>query len=109
LSFLEFFCFVLILFKLNRAFWGFHSYFPTQADHLMSSLDAKTQKLLQQGSQGGPFGSVKSLNNGYDYVDSNRYRQPPPSSSQVTPSSRLKRSTSAVDVKNRNNSVISKV
>ena len=36
----------------------------------MISLDVKTQKLLQNGGQGGTFGSVKSLKDGYS---SNNY------------------------------------
>jgi hypothetical protein len=49
---------------LFRAFWSFHSYYPHLADNLLNSLDSKTQKLLQTGSQGA-FGSVKSLKEGY--------------------------------------------
>ena len=48
----------------RKAFWSFSSHYPTLADNLLASLDAKTQKLLQSGSQGA-FGSVKSLKDGY--------------------------------------------
>ena len=44
----------------RKAFWSFHSHFPTQANNLLESLDLKTQKLLQSGASGN-FGSIKSL------------------------------------------------
>ena len=49
---------------IKRAFWSFSTHFPSQADHLLTTLDVKTQKLLQTGSQGAN-GSVKSLKDGY--------------------------------------------
>lgn len=110
----------------RKAFWSFSSHYPSLADSLLLTLDTKTQKLLQTGSQGA-FGSVKSLKDGtssytgtssinYDYMDSQNNRMMM-SSKQVaasnlntqaqTPTSRIKRSTSAVDIKNtRSNSVI---
>ena len=45
---------------LCRAFWSFSTHYTTAADSLLNSLDPKTQKLLQNGSQGA-FGSMKSL------------------------------------------------
>ena len=54
----------LFIFKFVRAYWSFSSHFPSQADHLLTTLDVKTQKLLQTGSQGAN-GSVKSLKDGY--------------------------------------------
>lgn len=116
----------------RKAFWSFSSHYPSLSDSLLLSLDLKTQKLLQTGSQGA-FGSVKSLKDGgmngsssannytgintinYDYMDTQNNRLMM-SSKQVaanaqtaqTPTSRIKRSTSAVDIKNtRSNSVIS--
>lgn len=44
----------------RKVFWSFSSHYPTQADNLLQNFDAKTQKLLQNGSQSA-FGSVKSL------------------------------------------------
>ena len=54
----------------RKAFWSFNSHYPTLADNLLASLDAKTQKLLQSGSQGA-FSSVKSLKDGYSSNNSN--------------------------------------
>jgi CLIP-associating protein 1/2 len=72
----------------RKAFWAFSSHNSSAADHLLNSLDAKTQKLLQNGSKGA-FGSVKSLKDGagsghsayqsantfnYDFMDSQNSR-----------------------------------
>jgi CLIP-associating protein 1/2 len=112
----------------RKAFWSFSSHYPQAADNLLVSLDVKTQKLLQTGGQGGTFGSVKSLKDGYssnnysgnysasnynDSVDNgSRYgtvkQSAIHSNAQNTPASKIKRSTSAVDIKNpRTNSALS--
>ena len=57
----------------RKAFWAFSSHYSTAADHLLNSLDAKTQKLLQNGSKGA-FGSVKSLKDGCGGVGQNSYQ-----------------------------------
>lgn len=106
----------------RKAFWSFSNHYSTAADHLLNSLDPKTQKLLQNGSQGA-FGSVKSLKDGYssnqstgngfnyDFMDSQNSKTKSTltaNKNSATPSARIKRSTSAVDIKNsRSNSVIS--
>ena len=64
LKWIKFLKLALIYFCLKRAFWSFSTHFPSQADHLLTTLDVKTQKLLQTGSQGAN-GSVKSLKDGY--------------------------------------------
>lgn len=46
----------------RKAFWSFHQHFPKQGQILLDSFDAKTQKLLQTGSNGPSFGSMKNLN-----------------------------------------------
>ena len=61
---------LLLYIELKRAFWSFHSHYPSLADSLLNSLDAKTQKLLQNGSQGA-FGSVKSLKDGFSSLNVN--------------------------------------
>ena len=45
----------------RKAFWSFHAHFPKQGSIMLESFDAKTQKLLQTGSVGPTFGSMKSL------------------------------------------------
>lgn len=84
----------------RKAFWAFQSHFPSQADTLFNSLDKKVKNLLGTGAQGGN-GSVKSLAG--DQVDSRQ------SVVAATPASKIKRSTSAVDIKNaRSNSSLGK-
>ena len=54
----------------RKAFWSFHQHFPKQAQIMLDAFDAKTQKLLQNGSNGPTFGSMKSLNDhSHDSVD----------------------------------------
>lgn len=73
----------------RKAFWSLNSHYPAIADALLNTLDPKTKKLLQTGSQ-GTFGSVKSLKDGstnlqqqqqqsatsinYDFMDSQNNR-----------------------------------
>jgi len=100
----------------RKAFWSFSSHYPQQADNLLLSFDVKTQKMLQTGGQ-GTFGSMKSLkdglssnnnaNNGqqvsqinYDFMDSQNNRLKQVQANGTTPASKIKRSTSAVDIKN---------
>lgn len=107
----------------RAAFWSLHRLFPSHADSLRQQLDPKTVKLLLSNKEHDEqFGSTNSLNEvglGFDYVESvasqpvaaqstaSRYKQVP-SSGYATPSARMKRSTSASEVKNsRSNSVIS--
>ena len=83
----------------RKAFWSFQSHFPSQADALYNSLDKKVKGLLSSGAQGAN-GSVKSLAG--DQPDSR-------SVTSATPVSKIKRSTSAVDIKNaRSNSSLGK-
>lgn len=83
----------------RKAFWSFHNLFPSQADALYNSLDKKVKNLLSNGAQ-GQNGSVKSLVNGCDNTDSRL----------ASVSAKIKRSTSAVDIKNpRSNSSIGKL
>ncbi len=58
----------------RKAFWSFSAHYSTAADSLLNSFDAKTQKLLQNGSQGA-FGSVKSLKDGYSTTSQSNYQQ----------------------------------
>lgn len=83
----------------RKAFWSFRNHFPSQADALFNSFEKKVKNLLSNGAQ-GQNGSVKSLVNACDNTDS---RLPAPLNSKI------KRSTSAVDIKNpRSTSSLSK-
>lgn len=82
----------------RKAFWSFNNHFPSQADALYNSFDKKVKNLLSNGAQ-GQNGSVKSLVNACDNTDSRL----------TTVNSKIKRSTSAVDIKNpRSNSSLSR-
>ncbi|CAF0708573.1 unnamed protein product [Brachionus calyciflorus] len=88
----------------RTAFWSYYNHYPNQAEIIINGLDPKTRDTLLKENK-GMHGSVKSLNSGQAGMD--QVDNKPKSTLAVATGSKMKRSTSAVDIKNaRSNSSI---